>query len=97
MAFFPPTADANARRLLIGRSLRAVADGFVSIILPIEQSLLTQSVGDPGDIEVFDTTTMKSLGRTTTEKGAHTTALTPDVELLYAFLPQTHRAAVYRL
>jgi MFS family permease len=31
---FPSTADANARRLLIGRSLRAVADGFVSIILP---------------------------------------------------------------
>ena len=34
MALLPPTADANARRLLIGRSLRAVADGFVSIILP---------------------------------------------------------------
>ena len=34
MALLPPTADANARRLLIGRSLRAVADGFISIILP---------------------------------------------------------------
>jgi MFS family permease len=34
MRLFPRTADANARRLVIGRSLRAVADGFVSIILP---------------------------------------------------------------
>ena len=34
MHLFPPSADANARRLLIGRSLRAVADGFVSITLP---------------------------------------------------------------
>jgi len=34
MRLFPPSADANARRLLIGRSLRAVADGFVSITLP---------------------------------------------------------------
>src|SRR4051812_25800489 len=34
MRLFPRTADANARRVVIGRSLRAVADGFVSIILP---------------------------------------------------------------
>ena len=34
MRLLPPTADANARRLLIGRSLRAAADGFVSVILP---------------------------------------------------------------
>ena len=34
MHLLPPSADANARRLLIGRSLRAAADGFVSIILP---------------------------------------------------------------
>jgi len=34
MRLLPRTADANARRVVIGRSLRAVADGFVSIILP---------------------------------------------------------------
>ena len=34
MRLFPRTANANARRVVIGRSLRAVADGFVSIILP---------------------------------------------------------------
>ena len=34
MRLFPRTANANARRVVIGRSLRAVADGFISIILP---------------------------------------------------------------
>src|SRR5579885_1431779 len=34
MRLLPPTADHNAWRVVSGRSLRAVADGFVSIILP---------------------------------------------------------------
>ena len=48
-------------------------------------------------IDVFDTTDMKSLGRIATEKGAHTLALTPSGDRLYAFLPATHRAAAYRI
>jgi MFS family permease len=31
---FPPTADANARRLVVARGLRAIADGYVSVLLP---------------------------------------------------------------
>src|SRR5689334_6817095 len=31
---FPETADANARRLVVARGLRALADGYVSILLP---------------------------------------------------------------
>jgi MFS family permease len=31
---FPATADANARRLVLARGLRALADGYVSILLP---------------------------------------------------------------
>jgi MFS family permease len=34
MRFLPATADANARRLIYARALRAVADGYVSILLP---------------------------------------------------------------
>ena len=34
MRLFPPTADANARRLIVARGLRAVADGYVSVLLP---------------------------------------------------------------
>jgi MFS family permease len=31
---FPATSDANARRLVAARGLRAVADGYVSVLLP---------------------------------------------------------------
>ena len=36
MAFelFPPSIDANAKRLLVGKALRSIADGYVSILLP---------------------------------------------------------------
>ena len=34
MRLFPATADANAKRLICARALRAVADGYVSILLP---------------------------------------------------------------
>ena len=53
------------------------------------------AVGDPGVIDVFDTTTMKKLGTIDTEKGAHTTAFPPSGDDLYVFLPATHRAAIY--
>jgi DNA-binding beta-propeller fold protein YncE len=55
------------------------------------------AVGNPGVIDVFDTADMKSLGRIETERGAHTLALEPSGERLYAFLPDSHRAAVYRI
>jgi MFS family permease len=34
MRLFPKTANANAKRLVFAKSLRAVADGYVSILLP---------------------------------------------------------------
>lgn len=34
LQLFPPSIDANAKRLLIGKALRSIADGFVSILLP---------------------------------------------------------------
>src|SRR5215467_644795 len=34
MRLFPATADSNARRLIGARALRAVADGYVSVLLP---------------------------------------------------------------
>ena len=55
------------------------------------------AVGDPGVIDVFDTRTMENLGRVATEKGAHTFALAPAGDQVYAFLPATHRAAIYQL
>jgi hypothetical protein len=55
------------------------------------------AVGDPGVVDVFDTTTMKNLGAVVTEKGAHTTAFPPSGDSLIAFLPASHRAALYRV
>src|SRR6185312_10586110 len=34
LRLFPSSIDANAKRLLIGKALRATADGYVSILLP---------------------------------------------------------------
>jgi len=33
LRLFPPSINANAKRLLIGKALRAIADGYVSILL----------------------------------------------------------------
>ena len=62
-----------------------------------QRQQLYVAVGDPGVIDCFDTTTMKNLGPVMTEEGAHTTALAPAGDRLYAFLPATHRAAVYQI
>jgi DNA-binding beta-propeller fold protein YncE len=55
------------------------------------------AIGDPGVLDVFDTTSMQRLGAITTEKGAHTTAFPPAGDSLIAFLPATHRAALYKV
>jgi len=53
------------------------------------------AVGDPGVIDVIDVRAMRRLESVATEPGAHTTALDADRHLLYVFLPETHRAAVF--
>jgi DNA-binding beta-propeller fold protein YncE len=54
------------------------------------------TIGDPGVIEVFDTETMRRVESVTTERGAHTIAFDASRSTVYAFLPGTRRAAVYR-
>jgi DNA-binding beta-propeller fold protein YncE len=54
------------------------------------------TIGDPGVIEVFDTETMRRLESVPTERGAHTIGFDAVRNTVYAFLPGTHRAAVYR-
>lgn len=53
-------------------------------------------IGDPGVIEVFETEAMRRLAIVETERGAHTIAFDPTQNTVYAFLPETHRAAVFR-
>lgn len=54
------------------------------------------AIGDPGAIDVFDTAAMRRIESVPTERGAHTIGFDPDRNKVYAFLPETHRAAVYR-
>ncbi len=58
-------------------------------------SQLYVAVGEPGVIDVFETETMGRLGCVSTEKGAHTLAVDPARNRVFAFLPETHRTAVY--
>ena len=53
------------------------------------------AIGDPGVIEVFETDRMRRVETVATERGAHTLAFDRLRNTVYAFLPETHRAAVY--
>ena len=54
------------------------------------------AIGDPGIIDVFDTDTVRRRETVATEKGAHTLAFDDAANTIYVFLPETHRAAIYR-
>ena len=53
------------------------------------------AIGEPGVIEVFDSSSLRRLGMVTTEPGAHTIAFDERRHLVCAFLPESHRAALY--
>jgi len=53
------------------------------------------AIGDPGCIEVFDIGGFERVDVMETERGAHTIGLDVDRHRVYAFLPLTHRAAVF--
>ena len=88
------TLDAGSGKVLNESKLSGVPD--VVWFNPKRRQLYV-AVGDPGVVDVFDTTSMRSLGRVVTEMGAHTTAFPPSGESLMAFLPASHRAALYRM
>ena len=60
------------------------------------QQLLYVAIGDPGLIEVVETLPFRRHQVVTTEPGAHTTAFAAASDTLYVFVPDTHRAAIYR-
>ena len=88
------TLDAGTGKVLNENRLSGVPD---VVWFNPKRRQLTVAVGDPGVIDVFDTDTMRSLGSVPTEKGAHTTAFPPSGDALIAFLPASHRAALYRV
>jgi DNA-binding beta-propeller fold protein YncE len=88
------TLDAASGRVLGERPLSGVPD---VVFHNRARRQLYVAVGDPGVIDVFATERMERIGRVVTEPGAHTTALAPAGDRVFAFLPATHRAAVYRV
>jgi DNA-binding beta-propeller fold protein YncE len=56
---------------------------------------LYMAVGDPGVVDVFDTDVMERIETVPTERDAHTLGFDAERNKVYAFLPKTHRAAIY--
>jgi hypothetical protein len=59
-------------------------------------SRLYVAIGDPGVIEVFDTSPLRRHETIVSEAGAHTLSFDAIRNIVCAFLPASHRAAVYR-
>jgi DNA-binding beta-propeller fold protein YncE len=103
--------DASTRRLFCacdGQVLVVLECGSGSVLAQTELSgvpdviffnrdrrHLYVAIGDPGRLEVFETDGMRRLETVRTEPGAHTLGLDPIEHIVYAFLPGSHRAAVY--
>ncbi len=85
--------DAGTGRVLSQGQLSGVPD---VIFFNAALRHLYVAIGDPGTIEVFETETLRRLQAVQTERGAHTIAFDPTRNTVYAFLPETHRAAIYR-
>ena len=84
--------DLPSGRLADERGLSGAPD--VIVFNPGRRHLYV-AVGDPGVIDVFDTSSLERIESYRTEKGAHTIAFDAAGNRVYAFLPETHRAAVY--
>jgi YVTN family beta-propeller protein len=84
--------DAASGRVLGETRLSGVPD--VIFLNPRSRHLYV-AVGDPGVIDVVDIGKMHRLQIVPTEAGAHTFALDRKRSKIYAFLPSSHRAAVF--
>ncbi len=84
--------DVDTGRALNELDISGVPD---AIFFNAALKRLYVAVGDPGVIDVFSTEAMGRVEIVPTEKGAHTLAFDAERNKVYAFLPQTHRAAVY--
>jgi len=54
------------------------------------------AIGDPGVIDVFDTEPLRHIQTVPTERGTHTIGFDPTRNSVYAFFPESHRAAIYQ-
>jgi DNA-binding beta-propeller fold protein YncE len=84
--------DADSGRLLETHAIAGVPD---VVFFNPGLGRLYVAIGDPGVIEVFDTASLARRETVPTEAGAHTLSFDAARNIICAFLPATHRAAVY--
>ena len=84
--------DAASGRVLGDVPLSGTPD---VIFLHPQYRRLYVAIGDPGVLDVIDVGSMSRLEVVPTEAGAHTFALDRKRSKVYAFLPQSHRAAIF--
>jgi DNA-binding beta-propeller fold protein YncE len=84
--------DADSGKVLASDSLAGVPD---VVFLNAALGHLYVAIGDPGVIQVFDTAPLRHRETVTTEPGAHTLSFDAVRNVVCAFLPASHRAAVY--
>jgi len=84
--------DAASGRVLADVSLSGAPD---VIFLNSRSGHLYVAIGEPGVIDVIEVATMRRKEVAPTEEVAHTLALDRKRGKVYAFLPQSHRAAVF--
>jgi DNA-binding beta-propeller fold protein YncE len=84
--------DAGSGHVLGDVALSGAPD---VVFLHPQLKRLYVAIGDPGVIDVIDIGAMRREGVVATEAGAHTLALDRKRNKVYAFLPQSHRAAVF--
>jgi DNA-binding beta-propeller fold protein YncE len=92
--------DAGTLYAIDARSGRVLSDVPLSgtpdvIFLNLKLGHLYVAIGDPGVIDVIDVAEMRREEVVPTESGAHTLALDRTRNKVYAFLPRSHRAAVF--
>ncbi len=84
--------DAASGKILLEADLSGTPD---VIFFNAPRKHLYVAVGDPGVIDLFETDSLSRIETKSTEKGTHTIGFDTTQEKIYAFLPESHRAAVY--
>ena len=85
--------DADSGQVLGTETIAGVPD---VVFFNAALGRLYVAIGDPGVIEVFDTTPLRRRETVATEPGAHTLSFDAMRNVVCAFLAASHRAAVYR-
>jgi DNA-binding beta-propeller fold protein YncE len=84
--------DADSGKVVTTHVIAGVPD---VVFFNAALARLYVAIGDPGVIEVFDTTPLRRAETVSTEPGAHTLSFDASRNIVGAFLPASHRAALY--